>query len=72
MLSERSLPFLMSHKTFVRVQKMLFLSKKSNLLRIITTQPILVLLGAHSLSVATLVAVSDEVDIWVALRFSYH
>ncbi len=35
------------------------------------TQPILVSLGAHSLSVATLVVVSHEgVDIWVALRFS--
>ncbi len=36
------------------------------------TQPILVSLGANSLSVATPVVVSDWVDIWVALRFSYH
>ncbi len=36
------------------------------------SQPILVSLVAHSLSVATLVAVSDGVDIWVTLRFSYH
>ncbi len=31
-----------------------------------------VAMGAHSLSVATLVAVSDVVDIWVDIRFSYH
>ena len=38
-----------------------------------TTQPIFVSLGAHSLSVATLVVViAMGVDIWVALRFSYH
>ncbi len=32
------------------------------------TQPILVSLGAHSLSVATPVVVSDGVDVWVALQ----
>ena len=34
----------------------------------------LVSLWAHSLSVATLVVVSDGegVDVWVVLRFSYH
>ncbi len=37
-----------------------------------SSQPILVSLGAHSLSVATLVAVSVGVDIWVDLRFLYH
>ncbi len=37
-----------------------------------TAQPILVSLGARSLSVATLVVVSDVVDFWVALRFPYH
>ncbi len=36
------------------------------------TQPILVSPGAQSLSVATLAVVSDGVDIWVALRCSYH
>ncbi len=40
--------------------------------KIVSTQPILVLLGAHSLSVATLVVVSDGVGIWAALRFAYH
>ncbi len=35
-------------------------------------QPIFVSLCAHSLSVATLVVVSDGVDIWVATRFLHH
>ncbi len=33
-----------------------------------SAQPVLVSLGAHSLSVTTLVVVSDRVDIWVALK----
>ena len=38
------------------------------------SQPILVSPGAHSLSVATLAVVGDGrgVDVWVALRLSYH
>ncbi len=46
--------------------------KKDSTSTIVTAQPILVSLGPRSLSVATLVVVSDGVDIWVALRFSYH
>ena len=53
-----------------------FLSGKKKKLRTLMktklSQPILVSLGAHTLSVAALVVVSDGVDIWVALRFSYH
>ncbi len=39
---------------------------------LVVTQPIWVSLWAHSLSVATLVVVSDGIDVWVALRFLYH